>query len=193
MPLAAADTNKNNFWGSVDKSEEDKKDFFANRNTGVGLTPFTKLTSDSAKDLSDTNNNKENKDLQMDNNNKKEFHKELCALNISVLSWIKSHVDDNPCIDLQPVFRDYGNHMKDLQAKYNIDRNGSDSKDEETKSTSSASTTDSKVEKQPSVFKTPDNANSTAPAVTSASNGFSMLKSSTPIPPNPFTGKWQNR
>jgi len=196
VPLAATNTNTNNFWGSVNKSEEAKQDFFANRNTGVGLPSFTKLTSDSAKVVADTNNNKENKveeqkehQQPMDASNKKEYHKELCELNVSVLHWIKSHVDENPCIDLQPVFCDYEKHMKDLEAKYNIKRDGNDTKEQEIISTASASTGDSKVEKQPSVFKTPDNTSSTTPVVSSSSNGFSMLKSSTPIPPNPFTGK----
>ena len=40
------------------------------------------------------------------------------ALNISVSSWIKQHVDSNPYVDLTPIFHDYEKHMKDIDNKF---------------------------------------------------------------------------
>ena len=32
-----------------------------------------------------------------------------------VTNWIKSHVDENPLVDLSPVFKDYGKHLQQLR------------------------------------------------------------------------------
>ena len=32
-----------------------------------------------------------------------------------VTNWIKSHVDENPLVDLSPVFKDYGKHLEQLR------------------------------------------------------------------------------
>jgi hypothetical protein len=40
----------------------------------------------------------------------------LKALNMKVTNWIKSHVEENPLVDLSPVFRDYRKHLKELKA-----------------------------------------------------------------------------
>ena len=35
-------------------------------------------------------------------------------------SWIKTHVDQNPLVDLTPVFKDYEKHIGELKTKFNI-------------------------------------------------------------------------
>lgn len=40
------------------------------------------------------------------------------ALNVSVCSWIKKHVDVNPYVDLTPIFRDYDKHMQGIDEKF---------------------------------------------------------------------------
>jgi len=52
--------------------------------------------------------------------NKGEYLSSLKSLNTQVTSWIKSHVDQNPLIDLTPVFKDYEKHISDMRNKCNI-------------------------------------------------------------------------
>merc|ERR1719334_95070 len=49
-----------------------------------------------------------------------EYLASLKALNVQVTSWIKSHVDDNPLVDLTPVFVDYEKHIGELKTKFNV-------------------------------------------------------------------------
>jgi len=51
---------------------------------------------------------------------KDEYLSNLKTLNVQVTSWIKSHVDDNPLVDLTPVFVDYEKHIGELKTKFNI-------------------------------------------------------------------------
>ncbi|XP_022901529.2 nuclear pore complex protein Nup50 [Onthophagus taurus] len=48
-----------------------------------------------------------------------EFLAKIKALNESVSNWIKSKVDQNPYVDLKPVFKDYEKHFNDLKTKDN--------------------------------------------------------------------------
>ena len=43
---------------------------------------------------------------------------QLTALNLSFLQWIKLHIEENPLVDLTPVFKDYRNHMSNIEEKY---------------------------------------------------------------------------
>ena len=52
--------------------------------------------------------------------NKGEYLSNLKSLNTQVTSWIKSHVDQNPLIDLTPVFKDYEKHISEMRTKCNI-------------------------------------------------------------------------
>jgi len=52
--------------------------------------------------------------------NKTEYLSNLKALNNQVTSWIKTHVDQNPLVDLTPVFKDYEKHIGELKTKFNI-------------------------------------------------------------------------
>ena len=52
--------------------------------------------------------------------NKGEYLSSLKSLNTQVTSWIKSHVDQNPLIDLTPVFKDYEKHISDMRNKCSI-------------------------------------------------------------------------
>jgi len=51
---------------------------------------------------------------------KGEYLSNLKALNTQVTNWIKSHVDENPLVDLTPVFKDYEKHINELRQKFNI-------------------------------------------------------------------------
>ncbi|KAG5890812.1 hypothetical protein JTB14_008253 [Gonioctena quinquepunctata] len=44
-----------------------------------------------------------------------DYYSKLKGLNESVLTWIKKHVDANPLINLQPIFKDYESYFKELE------------------------------------------------------------------------------
>lgn len=48
----------------------------------------------------------------------KEYSRQLTALNCSVRDWITKHVNDNPLCDLNPIFRDYEQHLASIEKKY---------------------------------------------------------------------------
>ncbi len=48
----------------------------------------------------------------------KEYNRQLTALNCSVRDWITKHVNDNPLCDLNPIFRDYEQHLASIEKKY---------------------------------------------------------------------------
>lgn len=47
--------------------------------------------------------------------NNSDYYSKLKGLNESVSLWIKKHVDLNPLINLQPVFKDYEKYFKELE------------------------------------------------------------------------------
>ena len=47
----------------------------------------------------------------------KVFQSHSCPDQNQVTNWIKSHVDENPLVDLSPVFKDYGKHLEQLRLK----------------------------------------------------------------------------
>eukprot|EP00794_Sanderia_malayensis_P018084 gene18084-19891_t len=53
------------------------------------------------------------------------FVAQLTELNNSVLSWIKQHIDENPLIDLTPVFADYKKYMEEIEEKYGTPKTAS--------------------------------------------------------------------
>lgn len=46
---------------------------------------------------------------------KNNYLSNLKALNISVLNWIKQHLDKNPYCILSPIFKDYEKHLGELE------------------------------------------------------------------------------
>lgn len=59
-----------------------------------------------------------------------DYYSKLKGLNESVSKWIKQHVDTNPFINLQPIFRDYEKYLKELENGKEAEEN----KSNETKS-----------------------------------------------------------
>ncbi|XP_002162006.1 nuclear pore complex protein Nup50 isoform X1 [Hydra vulgaris] len=102
-----APTENIGFWS---KNNTASNDFFANR----GKIETKECSNSTEKDL--VNTKTETVDSEINNNNDTYFQ-HLCALNVSVLSWIKQHVNSNPCIDLTPVFNDYSKYLKELDEK----------------------------------------------------------------------------
>eukprot|EP00092_Neocalanus_flemingeri_P026082 GFUD01028268.1.p1 GENE.GFUD01028268.1~~GFUD01028268.1.p1 ORF type:complete len:707 (-),score=239.83 GFUD01028268.1:117-2237(-) len=64
--------------------------------------------------------NQEVTDTPKTKSKKGEYLANLKALNTQVTNWIKSHVDDNPLVDLTPVFKDYEKHINELRTKFNV-------------------------------------------------------------------------
>ncbi|XP_062238557.1 nuclear pore complex protein Nup50 [Platichthys flesus] len=48
----------------------------------------------------------------------KEYSRQLTALNCSVRDWITKHVNDNPLCDLNPIFKDYEQHLASIERQY---------------------------------------------------------------------------
>lgn len=46
-----------------------------------------------------------------------EYLEQLKSLNRSVSQWISQHVQKNPHVDLTPIFKDYAQHLKNIDAK----------------------------------------------------------------------------
>ena len=87
--------------------------------------------------------------------NKGEYLSNLKALNTQVTSWIKSHVDQNPLIDLTPVFKDYEKHISEMRTKCNIKASAIGSADKaEMKEATKALTFGSSTSTAPSPFTT---------------------------------------
>ena len=43
---------------------------------------------------------------------------ELKRLNYEVCEWVKKHINENPYVDLSPVFKDYDKHLLNLEKKF---------------------------------------------------------------------------
>ncbi len=43
---------------------------------------------------------------------------QLKRLNQEVCEWIKNHINENPYVDLSPVFKDYEKHLLNLEKKF---------------------------------------------------------------------------
>ncbi|KAM6896063.1 nuclear pore complex protein Nup50 isoform 1-T2 [Lycodopsis pacificus] len=48
----------------------------------------------------------------------KEYSRQLTALNCSVRDWITKHVNGNPLCDLNPIFKDYEQHLASIERQY---------------------------------------------------------------------------
>jgi len=77
----------------------------------------TKTQVDTKSDSTDSENPTKSK--------KGEYLSNLKSLNNQVTSWIKTHVDQNPLVDLTPVFKDYEKHIGNLRIKHNITKSAS--------------------------------------------------------------------
>lgn len=63
-----------------------------------------------------------NNGLKQNDSTEKENHSDaylesIKSLNISVLSWLQKHVNENPYVDLTPVFKDYSMHLSNIEKK----------------------------------------------------------------------------
>jgi len=55
---------------------------------------------------------------QTNGSSSKEYSRQLTALNCSVRDWITKHVNGNPLCDLNPIFRDYEQHLASIERRY---------------------------------------------------------------------------
>ena len=103
------DTGGFQFGSSIDVDKEDSVS--SDTSAGKGFRFTDKIGSKLDSDASDTPKTKSKKG---------EYLSHLKSLNTQVTSWIKTHVDKNPLVDLTPVFKDYEKHIGKLRTKYNI-------------------------------------------------------------------------
>ena len=88
-----------------------EKEESVSSDTGKGFRFTDKVGTKLDSDASDTPKTKSKKGEYLSN---------LKSLNTQVTSWIKTHVDKNPLVDLTPVFKDYEKHIGNMRTKYNI-------------------------------------------------------------------------
>lgn len=110
--------------GIEEKSEKDKNDMAtmkfnatpavtsANQKQSLSWTKQTEKTTNAVKEDATSNNN-HSVSTSVDKSN--DYFSKLKGLNQSVSNWIKKHVDSNPLINLQPVFRDYEKYFEELE------------------------------------------------------------------------------
>ena len=100
------------------------------------------------------------------------YTEQITGLNISVLNWIKEHIDKNPLIDLTPVFRDYEKYMHEIEEKYGQGTTGNLTKNNETPTSS---------KQNPDQQKTPGNNVAEVSPLTSKEISKPSFMSSTPL------------
>ncbi|XP_033992959.1 nuclear pore complex protein Nup50 [Trematomus bernacchii] len=86
--------------------------FFSPASTAT--TPGLTFSSDTKQ----TNGSSPSSSSSSSSSSRKEYSRQLTALNCSVRDWITKHVNDNPLCDLNPIFRDYEKHLGSIERQY---------------------------------------------------------------------------
>lgn len=120
------------FTGSVFKTEskipaEDKKESLKREEPDKRKAEETNEEGDQSpakRQKAETNTNEQNGSNVSPSQNV--YLSNLKALNTSVLNWIKQHLDKNPYCILTPIFKDYENHLSEMEKEKKKDsENGS--------------------------------------------------------------------
>jgi len=53
----------------------------------------------------------------------KEYLSHIKALNLQVLDWLKMHIEKDPLVILSPVFKDYDQHLEDIEKEFGSNKN----------------------------------------------------------------------
>lgn len=95
-------------------------DFKGSTSTSINSDITTKQTNGSTLSLvqSTGSSSSSSCSTSSSNNSNKEYRLQLTALNCSVRDWITKHVNNNPLCDLNPIFRDYEQHLASIERKY---------------------------------------------------------------------------
>lgn len=128
----------------------------------------------------------ENKDEK-----KLKYYAKLKGLNESVSDWIKKHVEETPLCILSPIFKDYEKYLKEIQAEYEGEKEGTSNSSDKTSDNPvnvTKSTSDTAHNTTPSLFSsTPTKSSifstqsSTAAPEKENSSGFSFgIKTTNP-------------
>ncbi|XP_020895118.1 nuclear pore complex protein Nup50 [Exaiptasia diaphana] len=99
----------------------------ATKTSLAGFSGFAGLSSTTSKDIWSTqekpwakvngNNGIKQNDTSEKENHSDSYLENIKSLNISVLSWLQKHVNENPYVDLTPVFKDYSKHLSNIEKK----------------------------------------------------------------------------
>jgi len=98
-------------FGSSNPSFSDTSQVFKSSAGGFQFSSSEKVKSNVSLEATDTPKTKSKKG---------EYLANLKALNIQATNWIKTHVDENPLVDLTPVFKDYEKHINGLRTKFKV-------------------------------------------------------------------------
>lgn len=83
---------------------------------GLASTTSNNVWSSQEKPWAKVNGSKGEKPAENDNPSES-YLESIKALNMSVSSWIQKHVNENPYVDLTPVFNDYRRHLASIESK----------------------------------------------------------------------------
>lgn len=89
-------------------------------NTAAAKPPPASSTFSFSSSTKTIDSKEEKKDIGEGNTKSPEYYIKLKELNQAVSDWIKTHVDKNPMCILTPVFKDYENHLKELEKDTNV-------------------------------------------------------------------------
>ncbi|XP_014361852.2 nuclear pore complex protein Nup50 [Papilio machaon] len=110
--------------------------------------------------------------------NKLTYYSKLKGLNVSVLEWIKKHVDETPLCILTPIFKDYEKYLVEIQNEYE-----SSKKEEKETTSDNVSTKISEANQHPPVTVNNSVASLFAASVNAPKSIFSSaIKSTTQSP-----------
>ncbi|XP_044748857.1 nuclear pore complex protein Nup50 [Coccinella septempunctata] len=131
--------NSSPFGNTAKKNEEKSSPMFSfgGTNSKVDDKVTTSVPSFRFGDIGDPLFNQGNKKDETTIQNEKtsenidHYYAKLKGLNESVAKWISKHVEDNPLINLQPIFKDYEKFFDEIEKEYHKSDNvGSDGKNE---------------------------------------------------------------
>lgn len=121
-------------------------------------------------------NNTSSKNMQ---ESKLNYYSKLKGLNVSVLEWIKKHVDETPLCILSPIFKDYEKYLQEIQNEYE-----SSKKEDKDSANEDISTKDSEVIKNPPVTVNNSVASLFAASINAPKSIFSTAAKSTTQSPS---------
>ncbi|XP_045479521.1 nuclear pore complex protein Nup50 isoform X1 [Harmonia axyridis] len=121
--ITKSSSSENNNHNSEDKSKQmfsfgDGISKVDNKTAGSSMFSFG--NSNNSEKLQPSENKKDKTNIQNEKttDNLDHYYARLKGLNESVAKWINNHVENNPLINLQPIFKDYEKFFDEIEKEY---------------------------------------------------------------------------
>ncbi|CAG9826886.1 unnamed protein product [Diabrotica balteata] len=171
--------------GNSEKPQNDASTFKYSSSPITGSGKLNEKVTTNVFGASTANNsNKNNNPTNSSPEKSNEYYSKLKGLNESVSKWIKSHVDANPLINLQPIFRDYEKYFAELEKEKDLKPPDTNNKTDSSSMSSFAfkpttNVPDSTTEKFQSISKN-ESSNTSEKNIPKFTFGTSSTSSATP-------------